>query len=84
MMIKDWAMPSNWNHLASNILKAELKRKAISYEQLKEKLAMIGIDETINSIKNKIGRGTFQFAFFLQCATAIGIKNLHLEGLAEI
>jgi len=74
-------MESNWNTLAANILKAELKRRGITYDQLQEKLTALGVNDTTNSIKVKINRGAFQFAFFLQCAAAIGIKNLRLDEL---
>ena len=76
-------MESSWNTLAANILKAELKRRGITYDQLQEKLATLGITDTTNSIKVKVSRGAFQFAFFLQCAAAIGIKNLRLEELID-
>ena len=71
----------DWNKLASGILKAELKRRNISYEQLIERLNTIDIHETHASILNKMSRGAFQFAFFLQCAEAIGITNLRLDDL---
>ncbi|MFO9250760.1 DUF6471 domain-containing protein [Legionella pneumophila serogroup 8] len=71
----------DWNKLASGILKAELKRRDISYEKLITLLNKIGIQETQSSILNKMSRGTFQFSFFLQCAAAIGMKNLRLEDL---
>jgi hypothetical protein len=74
-------MESRWNILAANILKAELKRRGITYDQLQEKLVGLGINDTTNSIKVKVSRGSFQFAFFLQCAAAIGIKNLRLDEL---
>lgn len=74
-------MESDWNKLAANILKAELKRRGITYDQLQEKLATLGLSETTNSIKVKVSRGAFQFAFFLQCAAAIGIKHLRLDEL---
>lgn len=73
----------DWHKLASGILKAELKRRHMSYEQLVESLEKIGIKETQASILNKMSRGSFQFAFFLQCAIAVGIKNLRLDDLPE-
>ncbi len=76
-------MEPNWNTLAANILKAELKRRGFTYDQLQEKLVSLGINETTNSIKVKVSRGAFQFAFFLQCAAAIGIKNLRLDELTS-
>ena len=76
-------METDWNILAANILKAELKRRGITYDQLHEKLLTLGINDTTNSIKVKVSRGSFQFAFFLQCAAAIGIKNLRLDELVS-
>lgn len=72
---------ADWSKLASRIIKTELKRRDISYEQLVTMLEKIGIHETHASILNKMSRGTFQFAFFLQCAVAIGIKTLRLDEL---
>ncbi|QIN32729.1 DUF6471 domain-containing protein [Legionella longbeachae] len=71
----------DWNKLASGLLKAELKRRDIGYEKLIALLEQVGIQETRASILNKMSRGTFQFSFFLQCATAIGMKNLRLDDL---
>jgi hypothetical protein len=67
--------------LASGILKAELKRRNIGYEQLIALLNTIEVHETHASILNKMSRGAFQFAFFLQCASVIGLTNLRLDDL---
>jgi len=64
---------------AKNLLKAELKRKGITYRQLAEKLAEIGVQETERNLNNKISRGGFTAAFLLQCLEAIGCEFLHLE-----
>ncbi len=74
----------DWNDLASRILKAELKFKDISHEKLVILLEKINIKETKASIVNKLSRGTFQFAFFLQCASVIGMKNLRLDEILSI
>lgn len=65
---------------AKNILKAELKRRGLSYRDLVEKLGEAGIPETERNLTNKIARGTFTAAFFIQCLTAIGAKTVTLIG----
>lgn len=62
-----------------NILKAELKRKGLSYRELAEKLTASGIPETERNLANKIARGTFTAAFFIQCLTAIGTSSVRLD-----
>jgi hypothetical protein len=64
---------------AKNLLKGELKRRGVSYGQLVEKLAPLGVHETERNLANKISRGGFSAAFMLQCLTAIGTGSLHIS-----
>lgn len=74
------AEKTDYEALAANLLKAELKRKGVTYSQLIEKLAAIGVDEKEVNVRNKLSRGKFTAAFLLQCMTAIGTATLHLDG----
>ena len=67
-----------YEELAKNLLKAELKRKAVTYSQLAEKLAEMGVHETERNLNNKISRGGFSAAFLLQCLNAINVRDLRL------
>ena len=68
-----------WAVKARSILKAELKRRDVSYQQLASKLAEIGVEETPASIANKISRGKFTAAFLLQCLEVIECVTLRLR-----
>lgn len=68
-----------WINKTKGLLKAELKKKNITYDVLVEKLKGIGIEETTENINNKINRGKFQAVFLIQCLTAIGVKKLNIE-----
>ena len=72
-------MSHNWQSRVKGLLRAELKRKDLSYADLAQRLAAIGIKENRRNITNKIGRGNFKAVFFLQCLEAIGVKTLRLE-----
>lgn len=72
-------MQAKWQKQATNILKAELIKRGISYEDLQEKLAKIGVEETAANINVKINRGTFKFTFFLQVMKAIGANILRID-----
>ena len=69
---------TDWELMAANLLKAELKRKGVTYGQLVEKLALMGISEKEVNVRNKLSRGKFTAAFLLQCLTVIGVTNLQL------
>lgn len=59
-------------------MKAELKRKGVTYAQLAEKLAGLDIHETERNLNNKISRGGFTAAFLLQCLQAIGTNSIQI------
>ncbi|WP_040325395.1 DUF6471 domain-containing protein [Aurantimonas manganoxydans] len=63
----------------ANILKAELKRKGVTYAQLVEKLAAIGVEEKEVNIRNKLSRGKFTAAFMAACYEAIGSSAIRLD-----
>lgn len=65
--------------LAKNLLKGELKRRGLTYAGLAEKLAEIGVCENERNLNNKISRGGFTAAFLLQCLRAIGAPSLRLD-----
>ncbi len=68
-----------WTSRAKNLLKAELKRRGVSYKELAEKLTAMGIPESERNIANKISRGGFTGAFMLQCFSAIGATTIRLD-----
>lgn len=61
------------------ILKAELKRRGLTYADLVERLAEYGVVENEANLRNKISRGTFTAAFFLQCLIAIGCEHVQIR-----
>lgn len=77
-MVKDRA----WEDRVKGLLKAELKRRNLSYDQLAEKLAEIGVKETGRNIANKVSRGGFTAVFFVQCLVAVGAQTVRLDDLA--
>ena len=70
---------TEWQARVKGILKAELKRRNVSYKQLAERLEDLGVHETERNINNKISRGGFSATFFVQCLVAIGCRDLRIE-----
>jgi hypothetical protein len=65
-----------WQGHAKGLLKAELKRKGITYKGLAIMLTSLGTPESEANLANKISRGSFSAAFLLQCLNAIGCNNV--------
>lgn len=73
------ASPRVRSEEAKAILKAELKRRGMTYGDLVERLATHGVVESEANLRNKISRGSFTAAFFLQCLLAIGCEHVQIS-----
>ena len=75
---KDDPVNVEYETKAKNLLKGELKRRGVTYAQLAEKLAQIGVHENERNLNNKISRGGFSAAFLIQCLESIGCLEMRL------
>jgi hypothetical protein len=77
--MKEKRTDREWEELAKSLLKAELKRRNVTYAGLVGKLADIGIIDSEPNIRNKLARGKFTAVFLIQCLEAIGCSSLRLS-----
>ena len=73
-------LPS-WEERAKRVLKAELKRADVSYQELAKRLKKHGLAETEASVANKLSRGTFAATFFLAALVALEVESVSLEDI---
>lgn len=76
---REGAMADQWAEEVKGILKAEIARRHLTYNDLVQKLAEHGISETEANLRNKISRGGFSAVFFVQCLTAMGAHTVRLR-----
>lgn len=67
-----------WEDRVKGMLKAELKRRNVTYADLVGKLAEIGVHDSEPNIRNKISRGKFTAVFLVQCLEAIGVETVRI------
>ena len=78
------AMPEKekeWANKARQFIKAELKRKSVSYKELADRLVAHGLVETESGIASKLSRGTFAVTFFLATLAVLELEGVRLEDL---
>jgi Domain of unknown function (DUF6471) len=80
-----WEMKTEaeWAEDVKRLLRAEMARRGITYEELTERLAVIGVRDTAVNLRNKTSRGRFSAVFLIQCLTAIGARSLRLSETAN-
>jgi hypothetical protein len=69
---------SEWGDDVKRLLRGEMARRGVTYDQLAERLAAIGIEDSSVNIRNKVARGKFTAVFLIQCMTAMGARSLRI------
>jgi hypothetical protein len=64
-----------------NAIRGEMGRRGLSYRDLAERLATIGVEENERNLRNKVARGTFSATFWVQCMVAMGVASVAFDGL---
>jgi hypothetical protein len=67
-----------WAEDVKRLLRAEMARRGVSYEELAARLAAIGVQDTAVNLRNKVARGRFSAVFLVQCLRAIGASTLRV------
>ena len=71
---------TDWEVKARGLLRAEMAKQGLTYNQLVERLKVVGVTDDERNLRNKVSRGKFTAAFLLQCLAALGTHTLHLDG----
>ena len=59
-------MQSRWQCVASRLLKAELQKRGLTYNELSERLRKAGIEQTPANLRSKISKGNYSASLLLQ------------------
>lgn len=70
-----------WADAASRLLRSQMRLADITNGKLARRMTALGCRETEASVKNKISRGSFTFAFLVQAMAAMGLKDLNVAAV---
>lgn len=73
-----------WERLVKNLLRAEMMRRGVSYEELAKRLAEVGVTDNAVNLRNKVARGRFTAPFFAQCMVALGVDLLQIPRMEDV
>ena len=73
------SMEDLWAERAKGMLKAELKRRNMTYADLASLLTKSGAPYDERNLRNKVARGSFTAAFMLLCLSVIGCQGIRMD-----
>jgi hypothetical protein len=75
---------SDWRNLVQRLLKTELSKKGIKYQDLSDKLSAVGVEQSADNLRNKINKGILGADLLLQIVFVLNIKQIKYEDIEEI
>ncbi|MFT6085998.1 MAG: hypothetical protein ACJAWT_000531 [Glaciecola sp.] len=75
---------SDWRNLVQRLLKTELSKKGIKYQDLSDKLSAVGVDQSADNLRNKINKGILGADLLLQIVFVLNIKQIKYEDIEEM
>jgi hypothetical protein len=75
---------SDWRNLVQRLLKTELSKKGIKYQDLSDKLSAVGVQQSADNLRNKINKGILGADLLLQIVFVLNIKQIKYEDIEEM
>lgn len=83
-MAKRTLSSGEWRDLVSRVLKSEMSKRKLKYEDLSKALAEQGCVQTADNLRNKINRGILGADLFIQLLLVLNVKSLDRQTLQDI
>ncbi len=75
---------TDYRELISRLVKSEMSKRKIKYEDLSQLLAKQGTQQTSANLRNKINRGIMGADLFIQLILVLNVKQIDRESILEI
>jgi hypothetical protein len=75
---------TDYRELISRIIKSEMSKRKIRYEDLSQSLAEFGTHQTSANLRNKINRGIMGADLFIQLLLVLNVKQIDRDSILEI
>ncbi|MEH6446095.1 MAG: DUF6471 domain-containing protein [Oceanospirillaceae bacterium] len=74
----------DYRELISRMIKSEMSKRKIRYEDLSQCLLELGTVQTSANLRNKINRGIMGADLFVQLILVLNVKQIDRESILEI
>lgn len=84
MTVKTPTPSKDWRELISRLIKTEMSRKKLKYDDLSRLLEEQGSKQTAANLRNKINRGILGADLFVQLVYVMNIRSIDKDTISEI
>jgi hypothetical protein len=66
------------------LLKTEMSRHDVRYQELSERLAAIGVEQSADNLRNKVNKGILGADLLLQVVSVLNVKSINTADVADL
>lgn len=78
--------PTNpdWRQVVQRLLKAEMSKRGVKYQDLSARLASIGINQSADNLRNKVNKGILGADLLLQIMFVLNVRRIERDEIVDI
>ena len=75
---------ADWRQLVQRIIKAEMSKRGTKYQDLSDRLSMIGVDQSADNLRNKVNKGIMGADLLLQIMYVLNMRRIERDEILDI
>lgn len=75
---------SDWRQVVQRLLKAEMSKRGVKYQELSERLSTIGVAQSADNLRNKINKGILGADLLLQIMYVLNMRKIDRDEIDDI
>lgn len=73
-----------WRNAVQRLLKTEMSRHDVRYQELSERLAAVGVEQSADNLRNKVNKGILGADLLLQIVSVLNVKAISMADVGEL
>lgn len=73
-----------WRQLVERLIKGEMSRRGVKYQDLSQRLTAIGINQSADNLRNKVNKGILGADLLLQIMYVLNFRKIDREDIQDI
>ena len=75
---------ADWRQVVQRLLKAEMSKRGVKYQDLSERLVLIGVKQSADNLRNKVNKGILGADLLLQIMYVLNMRRIERDDIVDM
>ena len=80
----DTSKSADWRQLVQRLLKAEMSKRGVKYQDLSNRLSSINVNQSADNLRNKVNKGILGADLLLQIMYVLNMRHISRDDMVDI